>query len=84
VNNLMVADRWGWRGPRDHVPTSCQRIGCGREGCHWSVNGDGLLPLPNGILIVSEIHQEMFRIYPGDRPGSSYLYRTYAIYKNSS
>jgi hypothetical protein len=39
---------------------------------------------PNAILIVSEIHQEMFRIYPGDWPGSSYLYQTYAIYNDSS
>ncbi len=39
---------------------------------------------PNAILIVSEIHQEMFRIYPGDHPGESYLYQTYALYDDSA
>ena len=39
---------------------------------------------PNAILIVSEIHQEMFRIYPGDRPGTSCLYQTYALYNDSA
>jgi hypothetical protein len=39
---------------------------------------------PNAILIVSEIHQEMFRIYPGETPGSSYLCQTYALYNDSA
>jgi nitrite reductase/ring-hydroxylating ferredoxin subunit len=83
VNNLMVADRWGWHGRETMCPQALRdTIVAGGNFSDQSM-GIAYFLYPNVILIVSEIHQEMFRIYPGDRPGSSYLYQTYALYKDT-
>jgi phenylpropionate dioxygenase-like ring-hydroxylating dioxygenase large terminal subunit len=84
VNNLMVADRWGWHGRETMCPQGMREaVVEGRDASDLSM-GIAYFLYPNAILIVSEIHQEMFRIYPGERPGSSYLYQTYAIYNDSA
>ena len=80
----MVADRWGWHGRETMCPHGLREAV--EEGRDFSDQAMGIAYFlyPNAILIVSEIHQEMFRIYPGERPGSSYLYQTYAIYNDSA
>jgi phenylpropionate dioxygenase-like ring-hydroxylating dioxygenase large terminal subunit len=80
VNNLMVADRWGWHGRETMCPMALRdAIEEGRDTSGEAM-GIAYFLHPNAILIVSEVHQEMFRIYPGARPGESYLYQTYALY----
>jgi phenylpropionate dioxygenase-like ring-hydroxylating dioxygenase large terminal subunit len=84
VNNLMVADRWGWHGRETMCPHPLREaIQAGQDFDDQSM-GIAYFLYPNAILIVSEIHQEMFRIYPSDRPGTSYLYQTYALYNDTS
>ena len=84
VNNLMVADRWGWHGRETMCPQAIREaVTEGRDVSDLSM-GIAYFLYPNAIFIVSEIHQEMFRIYPGDRPGTSYLYQTYTLYNDST
>ena len=84
VNNLMVADRWGWHGRETMCPQPLRDLVLAGDDFSDQSMGIAYFLYPNAILIVSEIHQEMFRIYPGDRPGTSYLYQTYALYKDTS
>jgi phenylpropionate dioxygenase-like ring-hydroxylating dioxygenase large terminal subunit len=83
VNNLMVADRWGWHGRETMCPMSLRDAVNEARDTTGEPMGIAYFLYPNAILIVSEIHQEMFRIYPGDHPGESYLYQTYALYDDS-
>ena len=84
VNNLMVADRWGWHGRETMCPQALREAVVEGQDASDQSMGIAYFLYPNAILIVSEIHQEMFRIYPGERPGSSYLYQTYALYNDSA
>jgi phenylpropionate dioxygenase-like ring-hydroxylating dioxygenase large terminal subunit len=84
VNNLMVADRWGWHGRETMCPMALRDAVKESRDFDREAMGIAYFLYPNAILIVSEIHQEMFRIYPGSSPGTSYLYQTYALYKDSA
>jgi hypothetical protein len=84
VNNLMVADTWGWHGRETMCPQALKDAVLADAVTGDESMGIGYFLYPNAILIVSEIHQEMFRIYPGGEPGTSYLYQTYATYNDSA